>query len=338
MPAQCGTNSLQIPTNSRPRGVQVTTRTTSSCPLEYLPIRDNNGRVGLAHDRGCRGGVGCRARRVLHVAFQQQLIELSAADAQVPRAGSCQALICALLNSGLQQIPKSGILIKFDRLSGAVYKPSATTYTYGDQYTAADLSLDVQRAMNGSNVLLSGSLFKSDELVPRCAASDWTITALSRESSSVIIYRPGDVSVYCDPNPPSAGAVVNPGSTCKPNPGPPTLGDCADWIQTGFIGDLNDPARKTPGAISTTPAYCRTPNSATKYANASDPATSIIPCDLAKGTNAVRTAYYHSGWIYNRLTVPSVWAGNMFKRRRICRHAGPRCLMGCAARRILTLS
>jgi len=216
--------------------------------------------------------------------------------------------------------PKSGILIKFDRPSGAVYRPGVTTYKVSDQYTDEDLPVDFQRAINGSSVLLSGTLFKSDQPVPRCAASDWTITALARESSGVIIYRPGDVSVYCDLNPPK-GTVLKPGPPSNSKAGPPTLGNYgylyavlpvdADWIQlTGFIGDLNDPARKMPGAISTAPTYCWTLDSATKYANASEPTTSIVPCDLAKGTNAVRKAYYHSGWIYNRLTAPGVWAGS----------------------------
>lgn len=177
----------------------------------------------------------------------------------------------------------------------------------------------VQKAIANSSALTSGTVIVNEQ-VKGCWTYDWTVTALAWESSNVLIFRPGDVSVFCATPPPA---------TCDAclNPPPPTLDQMADlyvvlpvkvtWVEvTGFRGDLNDPARKTPGNLqgisscwdlATTPAK-------------TFPATGIQPCDVK--ANTLRKIYYHSGWLYNRLTAPGVWTGSFSIAPQVVANSG----------------
>lgn len=78
----------------------------------------------------------------------------------------------------------------------------------------------------------------------------------------------------------------------------------AIWVESsGFRGDLNDPARKTPGALHGFP-YC--------WTNVAGSLTSTLagiqPCDLHE--TWLRRRFYGARWFYNRLTAPGEWAGS----------------------------
>jgi hypothetical protein len=86
----------------------------------------------------------------------------------------------------------------------------------------------------------------------------------------------------------------------------------ADWIElTGYQGRLNDPARKKPGSLSPTDCWVKQMDK-DSYQPVSVLSIELYPCDLAKKDQSwLNNGFYHSGWIYNRLTSPAVWAGSV---------------------------
>jgi len=187
--------------------------------------------------------------------------------------------------------PKAGQLLFFDRVK--------------NQSPADD---NLKAAIANSNTLLSGTVVRYTNVMG-CWTYDWNITVLAQESSNVIVYRPGDASVFCDPQPPPP-----PPSDPKHPPAqdPNQNGDLyvvvpvkAIWVEiTGFRGDLNDPARKAPGGLQSAP-YCW--DNVTTSPTSKNP-NGIVPCDVKE--KWLRRFFYNTGWLYNRLTVPGAWAGS----------------------------
>lgn len=122
----------------------------------------------------------------------------------------------------------------------------------------------------------------------------------------MIVYRPGDVSVYCDP-------IQDPAK-------PPNLQLASMlyvvlpvksiWIDVaGFRGDLDDPARKAPSGIPTAMPTCYDDPANRAIVRRDSSPYDLRPCDLHE--TLLRGIFYSSGWLYNRITVPGVWAGSV---------------------------
>jgi hypothetical protein len=165
---------------------------------------------------------------------------------------------------------------------------------------AADVA--TKNAILNSTVLTSGTVFHAKD-VSGCWTYDWTTSVLAAESSNVIVYGPADVSIFCGDGTVKPSVPRQPGEVADlyvviPNK--------AVWVEVaGFRGDLNDPARKTPGPVSTDPVYCWLNGRSSVPSAVVE--NGILPCDLH--ANLIRTLFYRSGWLYNRLIGPGEWAG-----------------------------
>lgn len=165
----------------------------------------------------------------------------------------------------------------------------------------------LQRVVAGSTALLSGTVFVSNEetQIKGCWTKDWNVAVLSNETANVINYHAGDVSTFCAPattQPPTP--VDYPQSLFVVMP------VHAVWVEiTGFPGNLNDPARKASGDVPTATPLCYL-NATTSgpQPDAGHLPSDIRPCDINQ--TLLRSVFYHSGWLYNRLTAPGVWAGS----------------------------
>lgn len=221
--------------------------------------------------------------------------------------------------------PADGYLVYFDRIKS---KNQIINPPPSNKVPLANIA----SVIAGSSALVSGTVFIAAAPTPGCWARDWNIAVLSEETSNVINYHAGDVSVSCIPTDTKPAPPANPSQ-----PPPRPLADDANkslktpqtlyvvlpvkavWVEiTGFHGDLNDPARKAPTQAFSALPICyshpkddqaraiKTDNTKPDGTHADD--TDIRPCDLNQ--NALRALFYKSGWIYNRLTAPGVWAGS----------------------------
>jgi len=172
---------------------------------------------------------------------------------------------------------------------------------------APGATLSMRKAIANSTTLLTGTVIVKTA-VKGCWSYDWTTTVLGEESSNVVVFGPSDVSIFCD-TPAASPAVPTT---------PPTLDQVADlyivipmrakWVEiSSFLGNLNDPARKTPAPIPSDFPYCWD-NSTSPPTRIDTNRTSIAPCD--RNLNLLTKTYYRDRWIYNRLTVPGQWSGS----------------------------
>lgn len=54
-------------------------------------------------------------------------------------------------------------------------------------------------AVNGSNVLISGSILIETE-IPHCSRQEWRVVTETTDSSNVLIYGPNEASIFCQPD------------------------------------------------------------------------------------------------------------------------------------------
>src|ERR1035437_1438691 len=164
-------------------------------------------------------------------------------------------------------------------------------------------------AINGSKVLCSGAILSAPGGT-NCSDNDWKVVLLSRESSSILIYGPADISEYCgsapeDPETPRVLLVV-PVSVI--------------WAQVfHYDGNLNDPVRKAPAKTTAPDKYCgATVDPSDPGPRNDDPDHSkpggIRPCDA---DSKLMHFFYKDplgrswGWIYNPLTQPGTSQGTI---------------------------
>lgn len=151
-------------------------------------------------------------------------------------------------------------------------------------------------AIAGSKAMLSGTVLRHKN-VKECGNYDWTTEALTFESSSVSIYGPQDVSIFCQDNGQATQDLMV------------VLPVRAIWAEIyGFKGDLNDPMRTAPSNVAPSPYSCES-KSTNVHPDSQASVQNLTPCDV--NANWFRHALYDSAGLYNVLTQPNVWTGSL---------------------------
>ena len=166
-------------------------------------------------------------------------------------------------------------------------------------------------AVNGSKVPISGSVLVKSE-VPYCSMQKWNIVTESVDSSSILVYGPSEISVFCHPD-----ASANPDSCPRCGTLLIVLPVHAIWANVfGHGAETHDPGWKPVGDVAA--GYdCEGNPMKTLMA----PPQGIRPCDsrsdakirppLKTKSNLATDIFYSPvvAWVYNRLTQPGVTQG-----------------------------